>query len=274
VIVLRKTLQRYGFTKDPFSKDVPAEELFDYPGTEAALGRLVAAVEGRTSAALTGEPGTGKTFVFRALEAKLPQGRYRLTYLHNATLNHRDFYRQLAAALGIEPKATAEAVFRNVSAQVEETATAQKVHPVLVLDEAHLLPQAVLGHLHILLNFHRDSKPLLSIVLIGLSELRDKLTRNVLASLAARIPIRVHMGSLEGENVAAYLRHRLRTAGCAQEVFSEDGVLLIAEATGGVMRKINILAGASLDVTGESKAKLVDAGVVQEAVKRCAEAIA
>jgi len=253
---------------------VPTDELFEHPGVEAAIGRLLAALEGRTSAVLTGESGTGKTFALRALEAKLPQGRYRVTYLHNATLNLRDFYRQLAAALGIEPKATAEAVFRLVSSQIEETATAQKVLPVLVLDEAHLLPPVVLGHLHILLNFHRDSKPLLSLNLIGLTELRDKLARNVLASLAARLPVRAHLGALEGEQIGAYLRHRLRTAGCAQEVFSEDGVLLIAEATGGVMRKIGVLATAALEVSCESKSKLVDAGVVQDAVKRCAEAIA
>jgi general secretion pathway protein A len=270
----RKVLQRYGLTKDPFTKDVPTDELFEHPGTEAAVGRLLAGLEGRSAMVLTGDPGTGKTFVFRALEAKLPQGRFKVTYLHNATLNLRDFYRQLASALGLEPKATAEAVFRMVSTQIEETSSAQKVHPVVVLDESHLLPATVLGHLHILLNYCRDSKPLLSLMLIGLTELREKLTRNVLASLAARLPVRVHLGPLEPDHVGAYLKHRLRTAGCAQEVFSEDAVLMIGEATGGAMRKVGVLAGTALEVSCESKSKLVDAGVVQDAVKRCAEAIA
>jgi type II secretory pathway predicted ATPase ExeA len=225
-----RILSRYGLTKEPFTKDVPIEELYEHPGAESALQRVIAALEGRTSAVLTGDSGTGKTFVVRALEAKLPQGRFRLTYLHNATVNHRDFYRQLATALGLEPKATAEAVFRMVSQQIEEVA-GQKTHPVLVLDEAHLLPMPVLTHLHILLNFHRDSKPLLSVVLVGLTELRDRLVRNTLASLTARLPVRAHLGLLDAEHTGHYLRHRLRAAGCAQEVFSEDGVLLTAEAT-------------------------------------------
>jgi type II secretory pathway predicted ATPase ExeA len=270
-VTLRKVLSRYGLTKDPFTRDVPTEELFEHPGTEAAVGRLLAGLEGRVSMAVTGEPGTGKTFGIRALEAKLPQGRYRITYIHNATVNLRDFYRQLAVALGLEPRATAEAVFRMVSTQVEEAS--QKLHPVIVLDEAHLLSLVVLGHLHILLNFHRDSRPLLSLVLVGLSELRDKLTRNVLSSLSARLPVRVHFGPLDVAQTGLYLRHRLRTAGCAQEVFSEDGILLLAEATGGVLRKIGTLGWESLEVACESKSKLVDAGVVQDAVKRCGEAL-
>jgi general secretion pathway protein A len=270
---MRKTLVRYGLTKDPFTKDVPVEELFEHPGAESASGRLVAALEGRVSAVLTGDAGTGKTFVVRAIEAKVPQGRYRVTYIHNSTLNLRDFYRQLAVALGLEPRATAEAVFRMVSTQIEETASAQKVHPVLVIDEAHLLPLPVLGHLHILLNFQRDSRPLLSIVLVGLAELRDRLTRNVLSSLGARLPVRVHLGPLDAEQVGNYLRHRLRTAGANQEVFAQDATLLISKATAGVMRKVDVLAATALEVAAEGKSKLVDASAIEEAVKRCSEAL-
>lgn len=272
--MMREVLARYGLTKEPFTKEVPVEDLFEHPGSEAAATRLVAALEGRASCVVTGDPGIGKTFVVRAVEGKLPNGRYRVTYISNATVNLRDFYRQIAVTLGLEPKATAEAVFRMVSAQIEETASAQKVRPVTILDEAHLLPLPVLGHLHILLNYDRDSRPLLSLVLVGLTELRDRLTRNVLASLAARLPVRIHVGPLDAEQVGHYLRHRLRAAGCSQEVFSEDGVLLIAQATGGVMRKIGTLATNAMEIACESKSKLVDATVVQEAVKLCREAIA
>lgn len=268
----RKLRTRYGLTKDPFTKDVPVEELFVQPGLEAAQGRLKAAIHGRSSAVLTGESGTGKTFVWRALEAKLPSSRVRVTYVHNSTVNLRDFYRQLSSLLGLEPKATPSALFREIRTHVEEAAE-QSVHPVLVVDEAHLAPVDVLGHLHILLNFQRDSKPLMSIVLIGLPALRDRLTRNALASLAGRLPMRVHLEPMAPEKIGDYLRHRLKAAGCSEEVFAEDGVLLIAEATGGVMRKIDVLADHALELACDSKSKLVDASAVQQAIKVCAEAL-
>ena len=61
-----------------------------------------------------------------------------------------------------------------VSGHVQELRTEQ-VHPVFLLDEAHLLHQDTLDHLHILLNYEWDSKALLSLVLVGLPELQDRL---------------------------------------------------------------------------------------------------
>jgi general secretion pathway protein A len=111
------------------------------------------------------------------------------------------------------------------------------------------------------------------VILVGLPELRERLSRNLLASLAARLPVRVHLEPLAAEQVGIYLHHRLRAAGSTQEVFSEDAVLCIREATGGVLRKIDVLAQHCLEVVAAGKGALVDGGIVQEAVRRCAEAL-
>lgn len=270
--MISKLQSRFGLTKPPFTKDVPVDDFFEHPDAERAIGRLKAALEARACAVLTGEPGTGKTFLLRELEEKLPAGRFRFIYLHNTHVNIRDFYRQLSVALGIEPKATPESLFRAVSRHVEESASA-KVHPVLFLDEAQLLVTRVLEHLPLLLNFQKDSKPFLSIVLVGLPELRQRLSRNVLSSLAARLPVRVQLEGLEPDGVGSYLAHRLRMAGCSKEVFAEDAILMIAEATGGALRKIDVIAAHSLEVATEGKSVIVDAGVVEKAVELCAEAL-
>jgi type II secretory pathway predicted ATPase ExeA len=269
---MNKVLSRFGVTKDPFTKDVPVDEFFEHESAEGALRRLKAAVEGRSSAVLSGEPGTGKTFVLRALEDKLPQSRYRISYIHNSHVNYRDFYRQLSVVLGLEPKATSEALFRMISRHLEEMALS-KVHPVLLFDEAQLLPVRVLEQLPVLLNFQKDSKPFLSVVLVGLPELRDRLRRNVLSSLAARLPVRIQLDPLSSQDVAAYLQHRLRAAGCTKDVFGEDSVLLTAEATGGALRKIDVVAAHAMEVAAEGKSAIVDAAVIEKAIKRCAEAL-
>jgi len=270
---MRKLLNRYGLTTLPFSKEVPGDQLMTLAGSEEILTRLQAALEGKASAVLTGEPGVGKTFLLRALEARLHPSRYRITYIHNAGVNRRDFYRQLSAALGLEHKANAAALFRQVQSQIEDLADEQKVHPVLVIDEAHLLPTPVLEHLHLLLNYRRDSCAFLSLILIGLPELRDRLCRNVLHSLSTRLPVRVHLESVDVAQVDAYLRHRLAQAGCSQEVFSEDALLCVREATGGVLRKIDVLAHHCLELASKGKGTLVDGGTVQAAVRLCAEAL-
>ena len=148
-----------------------------------------------------------------------------------------------------------------------------KLRVILVLDEGHLLPIQVLEQLHVMSNFMRDSKPWLSIVLVGLPDLRETLKRNVLASLTARIPIRVHIPPLDTEQVKLYVRHRMSTAGCRRDIFSEDALLVISKATGGVMRRIDVLGDHCLSVALKTKSGIIDASVVQKGIQVCADAL-
>jgi len=146
-----KMLSTYGLTRLPFSKDIPASEMLDTEALQSARERLKAALEGRASAVVTGDSGCGKTCLLRAIEEDLPQGRYRIHYVHNATVNRRDFYRQLSIGMGLEPRATFAALFASISQHIEDLASQHKLRVLILLDEAHLLPLQVLDQLHILL---------------------------------------------------------------------------------------------------------------------------
>ncbi len=170
-----RTQRAFNLNRDPFSKDVPAADLFlDDPRTHT-LEVLQATVEQRSSVLLTAEPGVGKSCLVRRLASQLHPGRFQVHYFHNATLGRRDFYRQLCWGLGLKPAATAAALFRAISLHVQELAAENRGHPIFVLDEAHLLQDATIEILHLLLNYEWDSRPLLSLVLVGLPELKDRL---------------------------------------------------------------------------------------------------
>src|SRR5207245_10327660 len=126
--------------------------------------------------------------------------------------------------MGMEPRATFAALFASISQHIEDLANQHKLRVVLLLDEAHLLPMQVLDQLHILLNYQRDSKPWLSIILVGLPELRETLKRNVLQSLTGCIPIRIHIPPLGSEQIKHYVRHCMTAAGCRREVFAHGGL--------------------------------------------------
>ncbi|MBK8980268.1 MAG: hypothetical protein IPM29_30570 [Planctomycetes bacterium] len=81
-----------------------------------------------------------------------------------------------------------------MQAHVEELADEQKVYPVLLLDDAHLLPIA-------LLDYRTDSRAVLSVIPIGLPEPRGRLARNVLSSLSTRLPGYVHLEPLAAEQI-------------------------------------------------------------------------
>jgi general secretion pathway protein A len=163
--------------------------------------------------------------------------------------------------MGLMPAATAAGVFHAVSSHVVELAGA-RVHPVFLLDEAHLLHQDTLDHLHILLNYEWDSKAFLSLVLVGLSELDDRLALRRNRSLASRLHYRFLIGPLTPEDTAAYVRVRLARAGCTRELFPQDSLAMLHEATRGAMRDIDRVASAALRQAARLKRRLVERDVL------------
>jgi type II secretory pathway predicted ATPase ExeA len=254
-------LAHFGLSAAPFTKEIGDSDLWLPTSKTALVDELVEAVDERSSVILVGEPGVGKTCVLRALRHRLPQAGFRLTYCHNATLGRRDFYRQLCLALGLSPNATAAAVFFAVSKHVEDLGR-DRLHPVFLLDEAHLLHQDTLDHLHILLNYQWDSRALLSLILVGLPELDDRLALRRNRSLYSRLARRLHVAPLTPQDTAEYLRLRLARAGCEREVFSSDAVAMLHEAASGALRDIDRLATAALREAARKRKKLVERDVL------------
>jgi type II secretory pathway predicted ATPase ExeA len=94
---------------------------------------------------------------------------------------------------------------------------------------------------------------------------------NILESFSMRLPTRVYLESLKVEEIAGYLRHRMKNAGCAQEVFSEGAVLAIREASGRILRNVVVLAQCCLEIAARGKGGLVDGSIVMAAVRECTE---
>lgn len=259
-------LEHFGLSVEPFSKDIADQQLWLPPSKRSLLDELIEAVEARESVVLTGEPGAGKTCLLRALRHATPPERFRLSYCHNATLGRRDFYRQLCLVLGLAPSATAAAVFFAVSSHIEDLAH-EHLHPIFLLDEAHLLHQDTLDHLHILLNYEWDSKPLLSLVLVGLSDFEERLKLRRNRSLYSRIARRLTVDNLRPEDTADYLATRLRRAGSDRELFLSDAIALLHEAAAGSLRDIDRIATACLRAATRKKRKLIDRDVLARVLK-------
>src|SRR5215212_12056849 len=250
-------VRSFGLTDLPFAKEIPDSELWLPPSKQTVVDELCEALEQRAQVLLVGEPGMGKTCVLRALRHRLPQAGFRLTYCHNSTLGRRDFYRQLCVALGLAPAATAASVFYAVSTHVENSGRA-RIYPVFLLDEAHLLHQDTLNHLHVLLNYEWDSRALLSLILIGLPELKDRLELRKNRSLYSRIHCRLTIEPMTADDTVDYVRLRLRRAGCDRELFAPDALALLHQLAGSSLREIDRFATTGLREAARRKKKLVE----------------
>lgn len=253
-----KWTEHFGFTAAPFGKEIADSDLWLNPAREAAVDDIQDAIADRqTGAILVDDAGGGKNGLLRVLRHRLAGQPVRLTYCHNATLGRRDFYRHICRALGLNPKATAAAVFNTLGDYVTEL-SCEQVHPVFVIDEAHLLHQDVLDHLHILTNYEWDSRPLLTLVLVGLPSLWDRMLLRQNRSLWSRIHTRLRLPEPQPGDTNAYVQHRLDLVGSTHTRFSSDALALLHEASAGRLRDIDRIATAALKTAARKQLQQVD----------------
>jgi general secretion pathway protein A len=263
----RDTLQHFGLSDWPFSKEVPDHALWLPQSKEPIVNAVCDAIAARHSVLVTGDAGVGKTCVLRAVRHRLAQPDIRLTYCNNVTLGRRDFYRQLCIALNLNPKATAAAVFHAVSTHVEELGR-DRIHPVFLLDEAHLLHQDTLDHLHILLNYEWDSRCLLSIILIGLPELEDRLALRRNRSLLSRLATRQRIEPLTPQDTCDYVRMRLARVGQKDDIFHNDALAMLYEAAMGNLRETDRLATTAMVEAARLGRKRIERDIISRVMAR------
>ena len=111
-----------------------------------------------------------------------------------------------------------------------------------------------------------DSRALLSLVLVGLSDLQDRLELRKNRSLYSRIERRLSIGPMVVDDTAEYVQLRLRRAGADREIFTADAVSALHEAAGSSLREIDRLATAALREAARRKKKLVERDVMARVV--------
>lgn len=236
----------YGLRERPFSKTPDPRYLFMSRMHREALARLVYAVEERDLVLLTGEVGCGKTTLSRALMDELGE-EFRVLLVVNPRLSPVEFLRTLAFRLGLaEPARTRIDLLEQVGDALLDL-YGQQICPVLIIDEAQLIPyKETFDEIRLLTNFQLDDCNLLSVVLMGQPELRKRLAHRTYEALRQRIGMNYDLGPLNREETAEYLDFRLETAGGGRGLFRPEAVEQIFRYSGGIPRKINHAATLAL----------------------------
>jgi type II secretory pathway predicted ATPase ExeA len=140
--------------------------------------------------------------------------------------------------------------------------------PVIIIDEAQLIPgKSTFEELRLLTNFQLDNCNLLALVLIGQTELRERLDKKQYRALRQRIGMEYHLGPLNAEETTAYVQHRLRVAGRDAPLFEEQAMALLFEHAGGVPRLINIIAAKALVEGFGRDAQTIGPEIIESVVK-------
>jgi len=236
----------YGLKEKPFNKTPDPRFLFQGAKHAEALARMQLAVDEQDIVLLTGEIGSGKTTLSRALIDWMDRS-YHPVLIINPRLSPSQLLQMVALRLGIEDAGRQRhGLLEASNAKLFELFEAGK-RTVLIIDEAQLIPgKATFEELRLLTNFQLDDRNLLALVLIGQTELRDRLDRRPYRALRQRIAMQFHLGPLESQETREYVAHRLRVAGREARLFDEGALELLFRESGGVPRRINIIAGNAL----------------------------
>ena len=246
----------FGLREAPFGLTPDTSFFFNGPQSQKALNTLlVAARNGEGFIKITGEVGTGKTFLCRKFMQSLGPG-FVTAYIPNPNLPPQALILALADELDVllPKEADQHQLLKSINLRLLNLA-AQGKQVLLCLDEAQAIPVDSLEALRLLTNLETEKRKLLQIVLFGQPELDDKLARPEIRQLAQRITFHYHLGPLSRDDVEFYVAHRLRVAGFdGARLFSRGAVARLYGASGGIPRLVNIMAHKSLMVAyGEGR---------------------
>jgi len=240
-------LEHFGLREAPFRITPHTEFFFAGANRGATLEALVYAItEGEGLVKVTGEVGTGKTMLCRVLMERLPE-TVETIYLAVPSLTRDEMLIAISSELGIDTHGanTTQLIRALQSRLIELHGEGRQI--VALIDEAHAMPLTTLEEIRLLSNLETGKEKLLQIVLFGQPELDEHLNLPHMRQLKERITHSFGLAPLPPRDIKDYINFRLRAAGYhGPDLFSEEALRIISEASEGLTRRINIYADKTL----------------------------
>ena len=246
-------LAAYGLTEAPFS--LQQDDRFLYLNSELTeqLGLLKHYTQyGNLLLIVTGERGIGKSSLKQRF-INTAQEEWQVCEIQSHTMMDSSLLlKQIAHGFNItEPPSEPSALFEVLSSQLDHMRQASYV-PILIIDDAHELPQDALQSLLYLAENHSEQQTALRIILFCEPEIEIMLDDPAIHSLRERVTHSMEISSLDETETAEYLRHRLAVAGLdGTSPFTPALVNKIFKASEGIPAKINEYAHKNLQDDSE-----------------------
>jgi general secretion pathway protein A len=253
----------YKLSTTPFSRNIPPKEMYISVPLEETLGRLQYAANRQLFAVFTGDCGIGKTTAIRKFQDILPSSRYMMMYLSDSKLTPRHFYKGLLEQLGCESKFYRGDAKRQLHREIELLKGIQQLQPVVILDEAHLLDKEMLEEVRFLLNFKLDSQSPMALILVGQSELKDRLQLQSYTAIRQRIDIQCRLHYYDRSQVGEYIQRHMTYAGAARDIFSEAAVDEVYRYSKGAARLVSKVCSQSLLYGAQNARQIIDDHMVK-----------
>ncbi|HKQ26893.1 MAG TPA: AAA family ATPase [Burkholderiales bacterium] len=238
----------FGLNQAPFKITPDTDVFFEGGNRGAILEALIYAISnGEGIIKVTGEVGSGKTMLCRVLQTRLPKN-VETVYLANPSMSPEEILQAIAfeLQLPIAKDAGRLEVMHALNAYLLERHAKQR-QVVVFVEESQGMPIPTLEEVRLLSNLETKQHKLLQIVLFGQPELDENLRQPQIRQLRERITHSFTLLPLDQTDVRAYLTFRLQAAGYhGPDLFSQRVIAYLTGASGGLTRRINLVADKAL----------------------------
>ena len=248
----------YGLASTPFMRGLAADQLFLPPEFSEVISRMNYVAEKQLFAVLTGDCGTGKTTILRALSDQLDARHYRMLYVSDSQLTPHNFYRILLDQLGVAARRNRAAAKQQFHEQVAILRSVDDVKTVCVVDESHLLSFEMLEEIRFLLNMKFDSVSPTALILAGQTELWKKLQLQKCAAIRQRMDLQSTLNHFDRQRTGEYIRHHLKVAGAESEIFTEGAIESVFDYSMGIARVIDKVCTNVMIYGSQNRLRLID----------------
>lgn len=249
----------FGLSAEPFPQDIPVDKLFPLPGLKAFLERFDYAVHIGAVSVITGEVGAGKSTSLRAAAARLHPSQYTVIPVIASSGSALEFLRQISLELGAPPASNSISRLMKTIRELLSNVTAKKQHPIIIIDEAHLMRLELFSQLHAFMQLPYDKTSLVPLILSGQNSLIDRLLYHTSRPFSSRIVGRSLLHGLNLDDMRQYVYHHLAIAGGSENVFGDDAIAAIHQASAGLLRRANHLARGAMLAAATERAPVVSA---------------
>lgn len=238
----------FGLFERPFSLTPDARYHFRSRAHARALGGLSTGLaRGAPLLLLAGDLGTGKSTLCRTL-ARTFQRETRVSYVTNALLSPDELRIRLSQDLGAVPLGERAGTDDTGGAPGERLASFLRNcagrPPLVLIDEAHLLPRPTVDCLLGLVSLEADGRPLLQVVLAAQPPALGSPT--LPRAIDESVVHRARLTPLDRDECGAYIQHRLHVAGGGPIEIATRALDVLHAISGGIPRLINLLCEHAL----------------------------
>ncbi len=243
--------QHWKLESNPFESGFDPRFFFQSETHQAALLKLKYLVENDKGAGLlVGATGLGKTFVLRQLAHELDSRHRPFVHIVYPKFTATELLADVAVRLGAEESAVrnhetgTDYTVRQIERQLR-TFTQQDWHPIIVIDEAHVIEDLkVFESIRLLLNFQSTGQSNFTLILAGDRVLLSRVAR--IQPLDERLTVKSLLRPLTQSESANYVQHRLQSAGASDMMFDTAALSELFELSQGIPRKLNRLCDLAL----------------------------